>query len=73
MKINKDYTVVIVSFDNVSYFISWVSAESVDEARKLGVDYAQQETGIPDYECIACFGGCLKLTHTSDQVFDWRF
>lgn len=71
----KDYTVIIVSFDFCSFFIAYVSAESADKAREKGVYFADGETGVPGYECIACFDGILeqsKQPNNTDVIFDWR-
>lgn len=68
-----DYTVIIISYKYYSFFVGYVSAESMIEDGRLGVDRAEGETGISDYECSTIFEGCVKQPCESlNKIFDWR-
>jgi hypothetical protein len=67
----KDFTVVIASFAYASYFIAYISAPDMQQAEAWGVGRADAETGVPEYECLAVFDGCVEQS-CSVKIFDWR-
>ena len=68
----KDYTVFIVSFAYASFFLAYIKAESVADAMIKGVVMADAETGVPEYECLACFEGAITQPESPYKIFDWR-
>ena len=68
----KDYTVFIVSFAYFSFFLAHIKADSVEDAMAKGVDRADAETGVPEYECLACFDGAITQPESPYKIYDWR-